>query len=118
LFDITLAGGDVERWSTHQATVEGESYEARVARHNVFEMQASDASGVDSIPRISISAANADSKISQIESATGLAGARVTVRFLFYDLEADGPASETMTVFRGVFNAPEEITESEARLTA
>ncbi len=118
LFDITLAGGDVERWSTHQATFEGEIYEARVARHNVFEMQSSDASGVDSIPRISISAANADSRISQIESATGLAGARVTVRFLFYDLEAAEPASETMTVFRGIFNAPEEVTESGARLTA
>ena len=118
LFDIILAGGEVERWSTHQATLEGESYEARVARHNVFEMQSSDASGVDSIPRISISAANADSRISQIEAGTGLAGARVTVRFLFFDLVAGEPASETMTVFRGIFNAPEEITESAARLTA
>jgi hypothetical protein len=118
LFEIAPAGGDVERWATHQAVFEGQSYEARVARHNVFEMQASDGSGIDSIPRISISAANADSRISQIEATTGLAGARVTVRFLFYDLDAGEPASETMTVFQGVLNAPEEITESAAKLTA
>ena len=118
LFDVVSAEGDEERWSTHEATVDGESYEARVVRHNVFEMQAADGAGIDSIPRISISVANADSRISQLETAAGLAGARITVRFLFYDLESDQAASEQATLFRGVLNAPEEITEGLAKLTA
>lgn len=118
LFDVSPAGGAVQHWSTHEVTVDGVDYEARVARHNVFELQAADGSGVDSIPRITISAANADSLVSQLESSTGLAGAQVSVRFLFFDLEAGVPASEEMTVFRGVFNAPQEITESLAKLTA
>ena len=118
LFDVALANGDVERWATHQVSVAGEAYEARVARHNVFEMQASDDSGVDASPRLSLSIANADSKVSQIESSTGLAGARVTARFLFFDLASGEPASESMTVFRGILNGPEEITESSARVTA
>jgi len=118
LFDVLLANGDEEHWATHEATVDGEEYEARVARHNVFELQTADASGIDAIPRISISVSNADSRVSQLETATGLAGARVTVRFLFYDLDADQPVSETMTLFRGVFNAPDETTESLAKLSA
>lgn len=118
LFDVVLANGDEERWATHQVAVDGQEYEARVARHNVFEMQTADGSGIDAIPRISISVSNCDSRVSQIEAATGLAGARVTVRFLFYDLESDQPASERMTLFRGVFNAPDEITESLAKLSS
>ena len=40
LFEAELAGGVVERWSTHAVTVDGEDFAPRVLRHNFFEVQA------------------------------------------------------------------------------
>ena len=44
--DVALSNGDEEHWSTHQATVDSQPYEARVVRHNLFELQTADSSGV------------------------------------------------------------------------
>jgi len=118
LFDLELADGSTERLSTHAAVVDSETYEARILRHNAFEVQAAAESGIDAVPRISVTLANADSRFSQIESAVGFKGARVTATFLFYDLIADVPASETSVVFQGILNPPDEISEQAFRLTA
>ena len=118
LFDVELNDGSNEKWSTHEVTVDGESYAPRVARHNFFEVQASSPNGIDAIPRVSISLANADSHFSQIETASGFKGARVSVGFVFYDLALDAPASERRVVFRGILNPPDEMTEDLVRLTA
>lgn len=118
LFDCELANGTVERWSTHRVTCEGKVYEARVARHNLFEMEAWSGQGVDGIPRVSLALANADSRFSQIERMVGFKGARLTVRFVFYDVRLGGAASESVVLFQGTANPPEEITEAELRLTA
>ena len=118
LFDVVLANGESEHWSTHAVTVDSISYLPRVAENNLFEIQAASDTGIDAIPRIRMTLANADSRFSQIESATGFKGANLTARFLFYDLELDAPASESLVVFRGVLNPPEEITETTFRITA
>jgi len=118
LFHVTLSEGQVERWSTHEATVGGDLFEARVLRHNLFEVRTASDQGVDAIPKISIMLANADSHFSQVESSVGFKGAKVRVSFLFYDLIQGEPASETLVLFQGVFNPPEEVTESTMRLTA
>ena len=75
LFDCVLTDGRVERWSTHRVQNGGETYEARVLRHNVFEIQAASEQGVDGVPRISLSLANADSHFSQLERSVGFKGA-------------------------------------------
>ncbi|HZT34218.1 MAG TPA: phage tail protein [Bryobacteraceae bacterium] len=118
LFECTLRDGTVERWSTHRVTVDGQTYEARVLGHNVFEVQAASDQGADGIPRIALALANADSHFSQLERTVGWKGARMTVRFLFYDLRGDAPASESTVLFQGLANPPEEITESVFRLSA
>ncbi len=118
VFDVDLANGQTERWSTHAVTVSLEAYEARVARHNFFEVQAASESGIDAIPRITVTLANQDSKFSQIDSAVGFKGARVRATFLFYDLIQDVEASESIVVFQGILNPPDEITESTIRLSA
>lgn len=118
LFDCELPGGTVERWSTHRVECDGATYEARVLRHNVFEMQAASDQGLDGIPRISLTLANADSHFSQIERTVGWKGAKLTARFVFFDLKAGAPASETVVIFSGTANPPEEITEATFRLAA
>jgi Putative phage tail protein len=118
LFDVTLANGEMERWATHGVTVDAESYAARVLRHNLFEVQAASEHGIDAIPKISLTLANADSELSQIESSVGFKGAKIQATFLFYDLVGDEPASEAMVVFQGILNPPEQVTEETLRVTA
>ena len=118
LFDCQLQNGQAESWSTHAVTVSGNSYLARVVQYNVYEIQTSSNQGVDSIPKISISLANADSYFSELERSVGFKGAALTVSFVFYDLTQNAPTTPTVTLFKGVCNPPDEITESTFRLTA
>src|SRR5262249_1053257 len=118
LFDCLLRNGQTERWSTHSVVVNGESYSPRVVRHNLFEMQAASNLGADSIPKVSITLANADSRFSEIERSGGWKGAKVTSRFLFFKLKDAEPETETIVLFKGVANPPDEITESTFRITA
>ncbi len=118
LFECRLEDGSLERWSTHRVQFAGQTYAARVLRHNVFEIQTASDQGVDAIPKISLTLANADSHFSEIERSTGFKGARITVHFLFYDLRAGSPTTEDMVLFQGVANPPEEITESSFRVSA
>ena len=118
LFDAVLADGQTEHWSTHAATLGAVQYSARVVSNDLFEVQAASESGVDAIPRIRLTLANADSRFSQIESSTGFKGAEITATFLFYDLELGAAASDSQVVFRGVLNPPDEITETAFRITA
>jgi hypothetical protein len=117
LFSCELRSGAVERWSTNRVTWGGQVYESRVLGHNVFEMQSASDDGIDSPARITVTLANADSYLSQIERATGWKGAKLTVHFVFFNLVLGEAASDSEVVFRGVANAPEEITEKTIRLS-
>ncbi|MBI3470750.1 MAG: hypothetical protein HY013_05280, partial [Candidatus Solibacter usitatus] len=118
LFECQLTNGQVERWSTHRVVVSGQTYEPRVVGHNLFEMQTASDQGVDAIPKMSVTLANADSHFSQIERTVGFKGALVAIRFLFYDLKNNAEATNVAAMFQGIANPPEEITESRFRLTA
>ena len=85
LFDCQFQGGQAEHWSTHQVTLGGITYQARILQHNLYEIQTSSDLGVDAIPKISISLANADSRFSEIERSAGFKGAAITARFVFFD---------------------------------
>ncbi len=117
LFDITLAGGQVENYSTHTLTFNGTAYTARVMQDNLFDLRASSSQGIDSLANVSITLANADSICSEIERNVGWKGARVTIQFLFFDLVNGVALSESEVVFRGVANPPEESTESSFRVS-
>ncbi|MGO9260947.1 MAG: phage tail protein [Bryobacteraceae bacterium] len=118
LFDCTLANGQTDSWCTHAVTVNGTSYAARVLQQTVFEMQTASQQGVDGIPQISVVLANADSHFSQIERETGWKGATLTVGFLFYDLPNNTPVTDSMVVFQGICNPPDEIRQATFRITA
>jgi hypothetical protein len=118
IFDCVLSNGQTERWSTHQVTVGGSTYQPRVLQHSAFDIQTASDQGIDGSPRISIVLANADSHFSEIERATGWKGARLTAGFLFYDLRNDVPLTATAAVFQGICNPPDQIKQSTFRLTA
>lgn len=117
LFQCTLKSGDVHSWSTHQVTVNGVSYEARVLQHNLFEMKSSSDDATDGISKVSVTLANADSFLSPIERTIGWKGARVIITFLFFSFANSAPASDTRVVFRGIANAPDDSTETGLKLT-
>ena len=48
----------------------------RVLQYNIFEMQTSSDMGVDAIPKVSVTLANADSHFSEIERSVGWKGAQ------------------------------------------
>ena len=118
IFDCVLSNGQTEQWSTHQVTVGGSTYQARVLQHSAFDIQTASDQGIDGSPRISVVLANADSHFSEIERATGWKGAQLTVGFLFYDLRNDVPLTDTAVVFQGICNPPDQIKQSTFRLTA
>ena len=118
VFDCALSNGQTERWSTHQVTVGGATYQARVLQHSAFDIQTASDQGIDGSPRISVVLANTDSHFSEIERAIGWKGARLTVGFLFYDLRNDAALTEAAVVFQGICNPPDQIKESTFRLTA
>ncbi len=118
IFDCTLCDGTAEHWCTHAITLNGTAYDARVLEHSAFEMQTASDQGVDGSPRISIVLANADSHFSEIERSRGWKGARLTVGFLFYDSRNQQPSSETVVLFQGICNPPDEMREATFRLTA
>ncbi|HBY60805.1 MAG TPA: hypothetical protein DEH78_13365, partial [Solibacterales bacterium] len=89
----------------------------RVVRHNLFEFKSSSEDGFDAVTRLAVSLSNVDSHFSQVERSTGWKGSRVTVRFVFYDLKEQLPVSDPFPLFLGVGNPPEEITETEIRLS-
>jgi hypothetical protein len=115
IFDCELTSGSVEHWSTHGVVVEGIAYEARVLQHNIFDLKAASADGFDGVSRLSLTLSNVDSHLSQVERISGWKGARLTVRFLFYNL-GGGAASDAQVVFLGLASSPEEMNESTIRL--
>jgi hypothetical protein len=88
-----------------------------VLRHNLFEIRSAMDEGIDAVSRLSITLANADSRFSQIQRNTGWKGAKLTVRFAFFNLKQREQTSESPVVFRGVANPPDEITEAHVRLS-
>jgi hypothetical protein len=117
LFECVMPDGSIERWCTHQVRVDGQAYSARVLSHNVFEMRGGSEDGVDGVSRVSLTLANADSHFSQLERNAGIKGAKLTVRFAFYDLKTDTATTPAAVLFRGTGNAPEDVTESSMRLS-
>lgn len=117
LVECELVSGERLYWSTHGVTFQGQRYEPRILRHNLFEIRVDSETGVDGVTRAALTLANTDSRLSQVERTVGWKGSRVTVRFVFFDLRAKAPTSEAVVIFRGIAQGPEEITEGTFRLS-
>jgi len=117
LFDCTLPTGEVQRWSTHNVTVNGQPYLSRVLKHNIFDLNSSPEAATDGVSIVSITLANADSFLSSIEQNIGWKGSGLVATFLFFDLTNQVVASNSQVVFRGIANPPDQSTESTLRLS-
>src|SRR5882762_23616 len=111
LFHCVLPSGDSEYWSTHSIQFNGQSYSAKVLKHNLFDLQLSADDAMDGISQLSLTLANADSGLSQLDTVIGLKGSQLTVYFAFADLEALTITTESIVLFRGVAGDPDEIGE-------
>ncbi len=118
LFDCLFSNGILEHWSSHAVTVGGNLYAARVLRQNVFEMQYGSDLGVDSIPKITLDLANADSHFSELQASPGVKGAQITVSMVFYSFPTGAPSSNTQVLFKGILNPPDLVTEDTFRVSA
>ncbi|HEX7363303.1 MAG TPA: phage tail protein [Bryobacteraceae bacterium] len=116
-FECTLPSGAIEYWSTHSLVFNGQQYQARVLRHNLFDLQLSAGNAMDGISQLSITLANADSAISELNAAIGLKGTQLSVQFAFADLTSSLITTESTILFRGIAGDPDEITEDSLTLT-
>jgi len=117
LFQCVLPSGDVECWSSHAITFVGQTYSARVLRHNLFELKLSADDAMDGISQLSLTLANADSYLSEINNAIGFKGTQLTVYFAFADLSTQTITTESTVLFKGIASDPDEITEDALTLT-
>ena len=117
VFDCTLGDGSVERWSSHRVTADGHEYEPRLLSHGDFHLGLVGEESLDAGSRFHVTLSNVDGRISQIDQACGWNGAKLRVRFGFFDLESGQAASELKAVFLGLANPVEELSEGTARLS-
>ncbi len=95
----------------------GNQYEARILKYDLFDLQLSADDAMEGISQLSLTLANADSALSQINSAIGFKGAQLTVYFAFADLVIGSITTESTVLFRGVAGDPDEITEDSLALS-
>lgn len=116
-FECILPSGDSEYWSTHSIVFNGQAYSARVLKHDLFDLQLSSDDAMDGIAKLSLTLANADSTMSELNAAIGLKGTQLTVYFAFADLPSGTITTESTVLFRGIAGDPDLITEDELTLS-
>src|ERR1700761_5534521 len=116
-FECVLPSGDVEYWSTHSIIFNQQAYAARVLKHNLFDLQLSADDAMDGISQLSLTLANADSALSQLNTAIGFKGTELTVYFAFADLQTLQITTESTILFKGIAGDPDEIAEDSLTLS-
>ncbi|HEX4231181.1 MAG TPA: phage tail protein [Bryobacteraceae bacterium] len=116
-FQCAMPSGDMQHWSTHAVPFNGNSYAALVLKHNLFSLQLSGGDAMDGISQLSLTLANANSTLSELESAIGFKGSQLTVYFAFVDLPSLTVTTESTVLFTGSAGDPDQITESTLTLS-
>ena len=116
-FQCVMPSGDTEYWCTHAITFIGNAYSARVLKHNLFDLQLSADDAMDGISQISITLANADSALSELNNVIGFKGSQLTVFFAFADLSTLAVTTESTVLFQGTAGDPDEIAEDSLTLS-
>ena len=117
LFECLLPNGAYQRFSTQTIVFGGNLYSARVLKHNLFTFQLSADDAMDGMAQLSLTLANADSALSQIQSAAGWKGTQLTVYFVFADLVTGTVTTESTILFRGIAGDPDEIAEGSMKIS-
>ena len=107
---FTFSNGTVYRASTHPLnTAEGgyqygsNNYIGRIISQDISAVQGYDAMGVDLIPRVSITLADADKALKTgYEDVYGFSGASLDLVFVFWDAGSSTFSSDSILRFRGI----------------
>jgi len=117
LFDFQPKDSSLQRWSTHPVSFGGASYEARVLKHDAFDMRFA-ADGISEAGgRIHLTLANADGFFAPMQVVSMWKGGDLTVRFAFFDLSTGSVTSDSRVLFRGTCNGLDQATESSLRIS-
>ena len=111
------AKSEAQHWCSHAIVFNGHQYEARVLKHNLFDLQLSADDAMDGVSQLSLTLANADSVLSEWNHEIGFKGSQLTVYFAFADLTSGTTTTESTVLFRGIAGDPDDITEDALRLT-
>ncbi|MBI3209236.1 MAG: hypothetical protein HYZ37_10105 [Candidatus Solibacter usitatus] len=103
LLEVEEGNGYKHYWSTHEVVQNAHSYQARVLRHDAFDLSGG---------RVSVTLAHTDSALSRAWK-----GAQLIARFAFFDLTTGLATSEIRTLFRGICSGVDEIAETTVRLS-
>jgi hypothetical protein len=110
-FQCVLPSGDAQYWSTYTLPFGGNTYSARVLRHDLFDLQLCADDAMDGLTKLSLTLANADAELSQLNAAIGFKGAQLTAYFAFFDLPSLTATSESAVLFKGIAGDPDQIGE-------
>jgi hypothetical protein len=110
-FQCVLPSGDVQYWSAYTIPFAGNTYSARVLKHNLFDLQLCADDAMDGLTKLSLTLANADSELSQLNAAIGFKGSQLTAYFAFADLPSLTITSESTVLFQGIAGDPDQIGE-------
>jgi hypothetical protein len=110
-FQCVLPSGLVQYWSTYTLHFAGNPYSARVLKHDLFDLQLCADDAMDGLTKLSLTLANADSELSELNAAIGFKGSQLTAYFAFVDLPSLTVTTESSVLFRGVAGDPDQIGE-------
>jgi hypothetical protein len=122
LVKFTFLNGSTLHLSTHAVTYGGQAYQARLSQIDLERVQMMSESGIDIPPSLTLHIADADGSIlANYENGTGLGfkGARVEVRFVFYDVLAQEFSTDSLIRYTGICDAatPTDDVTLEVRTT-
>jgi len=110
-FQCVLPSGDTQYWSTYTVPFAGNTYYARVLKHDLFDLQLCADDAMDGLTKLSLTLANADSELTELNTAIGFKGSRLTVYFAFVDLPGLTVTTESTVLFQGIAGDPDQIGE-------
>ncbi len=110
-FRCVLPSGDAQYWSTYTLRFGGNTYSARVLKHDLFDLQLCADDAMDGLTKLSLTLANADAELSQLNAAIGFKGSQLTAYFAFVDLPSLTVTSESTVLFQGIAGDPDQIGE-------
>lgn len=105
LVKFTFLDGSTLYLSTHAVTHGGQAYQARLSDLDLEKVQMMSESGIDIPPTLTLHIADADGSIlTNYENATskGFRGAKVEVRFVFYDVLAGTFSTDSLVRYTGI----------------
>ena len=113
-------GGTVLRVCTHPLKTSeggyqygGNDYAGRIISQEIGAVQGYDSTGIDLIPRVSLTLADADKALKlNYEDVYGFAGAQLDLTFVFWDADSTTFSSDSIIRFRGICDAAQSDAET------